>query len=43
MRNNRKWITAMTAVIVVAAIVAIAGGAFSTHARPVAPRRVTAT
>jgi hypothetical protein len=43
MRNNRKWITAMTAVIVVAAIVAIAGGAFSTHARPVAPRRVAAT
>lgn len=38
MRNNRKWIAAVVAVIVVAAIVAVASGAFSGHARDAAGR-----
>ena len=38
MHNNRKWIAAVVAVIVVAAIVAVASGAFSGHARDAAGR-----
>ncbi|MGH8994634.1 MAG: hypothetical protein ACRDYB_01110 [Acidimicrobiales bacterium] len=42
MHNNRKWIAAAVAVIVVAAIAAITSGGFSTQARPAAPGRVAA-
>jgi len=42
MDKNRKWIAAVAVVMVVAGIVAIAGGAFGTHTRSAIPRRVAA-
>lgn len=43
MHSNRKWITAVAAVVVVAAIVAVASGAFSGHARGPVARPPSAT
>ncbi|MDA8358896.1 MAG: hypothetical protein M0Z95_21950 [Actinomycetota bacterium] len=38
MHNNRRWITAVVAVMVVTGVVAVASGAFSGHARDAAGR-----